>query len=67
MKRIVYHVEARLDVLEIVEYYEQEGGVQLPDLFTSELQRFIEAIGQRPESSLVIKEGSFLGHCRIFN
>ena len=50
MKRIVYHIEARFDVLEIVEYYEQEGGVQLADRFTSELQRFIEAIAQRPES-----------------
>ena len=67
MKRIVYHLEARFDVLEIVEHYEQEGGAQLADRFTSELQRFIEAIAQRPESSLVIKEGSFLGHCGIFN
>lgn|GEM_PF-1702235 len=50
MKRIVYNIEARFDVLEIVEYYEQVGGVQLADRFTSELQRFIEAIAQRPES-----------------
>lgn len=42
MKRIVYHVEARIDVLEIVEYYERESGTALADRFTVELESFIE-------------------------
>ena len=50
MKAIVYHLGARLDVLEIVEYYEREGGAQLADHFTSELERFIEAVAERPNS-----------------
>ncbi|MFN0277698.1 MAG: type II toxin-antitoxin system RelE/ParE family toxin [Pyrinomonadaceae bacterium] len=50
MKQIVYHVEARLDVLEIVEYYEQEGGAKLADRFTAELEKFVELIARRPES-----------------
>lgn len=50
MNRIVYHVEARIDVLEIVEYYEREGGTKLADRFTAELERFIELIAERPES-----------------
>ena len=35
MKGVVYHLGARLDVLETVEYYEREGGAQLADRFTS--------------------------------
>lgn len=50
MKRIVYHLGARLDLLEIVEYYEREADAQLADRFTSELERFIEAIAERPNS-----------------
>jgi plasmid stabilization system protein ParE len=50
MKRIVYHVGARLDVLEIVEYYEQESGPDLADRFTTELEHFVEAIAERPQS-----------------
>jgi len=50
MRRIGYHVEARLDVLEIVEYYEQRSGVALADRFVTELLHFIEAIAKRPES-----------------
>ena len=50
MKRIVYHLHARLDVLEIVEYYEREADGQSADRFASELERFIEAIAERPNS-----------------
>ena len=50
MKRIVYHLGARLDVLEIVEYYERKAGVDVADRFTSELERFIEQIAERPNS-----------------
>ncbi len=50
MKLIVYHVGARFDVLEIVEYYEREADAQLADRFTSELERFIEAVAERPNS-----------------
>ena len=50
MKRIVYHLGARLDVLEIVEYYEREGGAQIADRFTAELERFIESVAERPNS-----------------
>ena len=48
MKRVVYHIEARFDVLEIVEYYEREAGVELADGFTTELERFIELVAERP-------------------
>ena len=48
MKRIVYHVEARIDVLEIVEYYERESGTALADRFTAELESFIERVAQNP-------------------
>lgn len=50
MIRIIYHVGARLDVLDIVEYYERESGADLADRFTSELEAFIEAIAERPHS-----------------
>jgi plasmid stabilization system protein ParE len=48
VKRVVYHVEARFDVLEIVEYYEREAGPVVADKFTAELERFIEKIAERP-------------------
>jgi plasmid stabilization system protein ParE len=50
MKRIEYHPGARLDVLEIVEYYEQTGGTSVADGFVLELQRYIESVAERPES-----------------
>lgn len=48
MKRVDYHVEARLDVLEIVEYYEREAGVEVADRFTAELERFVERVAETP-------------------
>ncbi len=57
MRRIVFDVEARLDVLQIVEYYEQADGPQLADRFTSELENFIESIAERPESFAEIRSG----------
>ncbi|HEY2866829.1 MAG TPA: type II toxin-antitoxin system RelE/ParE family toxin [Pyrinomonadaceae bacterium] len=50
MRRIRYHVEARFDVLEIVDYYEEREGPELADEFTSELETFIERIAERPLS-----------------
>lgn len=50
MKKITYHLGARLDVLEIVQYYEREAGVELADRFTAELEEFIEYIAERPHS-----------------
>lgn len=50
MKIIKYHLGARLDVLEVVAYYEREGGAELADGFTLELERFIETIAERPNS-----------------
>lgn len=57
MRRIVYDVAARFDVLEIVEYYEEIEGPQLADRFTSELQKFIEYVAQRPESFAEVRAG----------
>ena len=57
MKRIAYHLGARLDVLEIVEYYEREADAQLADRFTSELESFIESIAERPQSFREHKKG----------
>jgi plasmid stabilization system protein ParE len=48
--RIKYHVGARLDLLEIVTYYEHEGGTGPADRFVSELRRYIEAMAKRPQS-----------------
>lgn len=50
MRRIRYHVEARIDVLEIVEYYEAKEGPELADQFTSELEHIIKAVAERPLS-----------------
>ncbi len=50
MKQILYDVEARFDVLEIVKFYEKVDGPQLADRFTSELEKFIEHISERPET-----------------
>lgn len=55
--KITYHLGARLDVLEIVEYYEREAGVELADRFTAELERFIEAIAERPNSYRETSQG----------
>ena len=57
MRRIIYDVEARFDVLEIVEYYEKVDGPGLADRFTSELEKFIENIARRPESFMQIRSG----------
>ncbi len=57
MRRIVYDVEARLDVLEIVEFYEEADGPQLADRFTSDLKQYIEYIAERPESFRQIRSG----------
>lgn len=55
MRQIVYDVEARFDVLEIVEYYEKADSPQLADRFTSELEKFIEYVAERPESFAEIR------------
>lgn len=47
MRRIVYDVEARSDVLEIVEYYEKVEGPHLADRFASELKQFLEFVATR--------------------
>lgn len=57
MRRIVYDVEARVDVLEIVEFYEKVDGQQLADRFTSELEKFIRYVAERPESFVEIRSG----------
>ena len=57
MRRIIYDVEARFDVLEIVEYYEKVDGPQLADRFTSELAELITHIAERPESFAQIGSG----------
>lgn len=57
MRRIVYDIEARFDVLEIVEYYEKVEGQHLADRFTSELKKFLEFVATRPESYVEIRPG----------
>jgi plasmid stabilization system protein ParE len=57
VRRIRYHVEARVDVLGIVEYYEDKEGPKLADEFTSELEKFIEAVAERPLSYREIAPG----------
>ncbi len=57
MKRIIYDVEARFDVLKIVEYYEKADSAHLADRFVSELEEIIEHISQRPESFVEIRSG----------
>ena len=57
MRRIIYDVEARFDVLEIVEFYERVDVPQLADRFTSELEKFIEHIAERPESFVEVRSG----------
>lgn len=57
MRRIIYDVEARFDVLEVVEYYEKVDGPQLADRFTSELEKSIDQIAKRPESFVEIGYG----------
>ena len=46
MNRIVYHVGARVDVLEIVTIYESIEGHELADRFTKELEEFIKHISE---------------------
>ena len=50
MRQIIYHVEARIDVLEIVEHYERKDGPLLSKRFVTELRRYIENIASRPVS-----------------
>lgn len=57
MRQIIYDVEARFDVLEIVEYYEKIDDPQLADRFTSELEKFIKYVAERPESFADIRSG----------
>ena len=57
MNQIRYHVEARIDVLEIVEYYEEQEGAKLADAFIFELERFIVRIAERPLSYHEIEPG----------
>lgn len=57
MRRIIYDVEARFDVLEIVGYYEKVDSSQLADRFTSELEKLIEYIAGRPESFVEVRSG----------
>ena len=57
MSRIVYHVSARVDVLEIVEFYEGVEGPELADRFTKELEDFIKHISERPKSYREIRRG----------
>ncbi|MBX3290678.1 MAG: type II toxin-antitoxin system RelE/ParE family toxin [Acidobacteria bacterium] len=48
MKKIIYHVGARLDVLEIVEWYERQDGPELADRFTRELEEYVEKLANSP-------------------
>ena len=57
MGRVVFNVEARFDVLEIVEYYEKVDGPQLADRFTLELEKSIDRIAARPQSFVEIRSG----------
>lgn len=58
MRRLVYDVEARVDVLGVVEYYERVANAELADRFTSELQKYLEYVASRPESLPEIRSGS---------
>jgi plasmid stabilization system protein ParE len=58
VRKIRYHVEARVDVLEIVEYYEDKEGPELADEFISELERFIESVAERPLSYREVEPGT---------
>jgi plasmid stabilization system protein ParE len=46
VKRIIHHVEACVDVLEIVEYYEEQEHPELADEFTSELENIIAKLAR---------------------
>lgn len=48
MKKIGYHLGARLDVLKIVKWYERQDGPELADRFTQELERHIEKLASNP-------------------
>lgn len=55
--KVVYHLGARLDVLEAVEYYEREDGAALADRFTGELERFVERLAKAPGSYREVHPG----------
>jgi plasmid stabilization system protein ParE len=55
--KIVYHLGARLDVLEAVEHYENEDSPALADRFTTELEHFIDRIAQMPLSYREVHPG----------
>jgi plasmid stabilization system protein ParE len=57
VRRIIYDVEARVDVLEIVEFYERSDGPHLADRFISELEKFMKYVAERPESFAEIRSG----------
>jgi plasmid stabilization system protein ParE len=48
--RVEYHVSARLDVLEIVEYYEASAGAELAAEFYGEFLYCIGQVADRPTS-----------------
>lgn len=66
MRRVVYHVAARSDVLEIVEYYEREGGAELADRFTAELEDFIRRVAENPLAYSEFKHGIRRANLRRF-
>ena len=66
MRRIRYHVKARVDVLEIVEYYEEKEGTELADRFTSELEHLIKAVAERPLSYREVAFGYRRANLRQF-
>lgn len=48
--RIRHHPATRFDVLEIMEYYEEQAGSELAADFFAEMLRYIDRIGRVPES-----------------
>lgn len=62
MKRIVYHVGARLDVLEIVEWYEQMDGPELADRFLEKLE---ERIGKLTNYILSSKDHQIIRRANL--
>jgi len=54
--RVIYHPSARVDVFEIIDYYEREAGTELAADFLGELERLIDQVAARPESFAVSKK-----------
>jgi plasmid stabilization system protein ParE len=57
VRRVVYNVEARFDTLNIVEYYEREGGPELADRFTTDLEDLIRRVSENPLAYREFKHG----------